>query len=623
VPRVANFRGLFARGENEICPPEYAVDCLNVEFDEQGAGTRAGVDSSIQATGNWNGVVKRVYEYRKKGEASRLLILDDTGKIWDSSTAMTTPVLSITAMTDFSAVTIFERCYISPHNGDTGLANEKVYVYDGTGTARAAAGDPPSSYTLGVVDSSEDGNVEEGMHLFSVAFETVSGHITKFSTEEGLFVEYSAPGGKKVDISGIPVGPSYVTARHIICTKVLKDYDGNPNDKQWFFVDGGKIDNNVDTTLTGLSFFDSDLISSAASLQNQLATIPAGSCIGSFGARMVVGGEEQNSATVRVSDPGDPESMSDLEGYVNVYPGDAGGAVHSVVEFHKTLYIMKDYRTYATEDNGSAPNTWDPIEIDSAQGCGVHGSAGVLDEKGQTLGMFLVATRTGLQVVKGVYGDEPELTYPIAFYWKRINQQHFDQVQLALDPVAKRIYLTIPLDSATEPNILLTADYTDGLDAKNIKWCPWSFQKKCTSIWIETNYLTKEVNFKFGASDGGIYVRNSATLNDNGTAINSYYRTGYMEDQRGWAEQTYNGVRARARGAGNLDIALYSPDDVYTQTLPSVVLSIFPGKEVFRKATFTAEKVSVKLATSSANEWWHVTSITVLSELLWQEYLQS
>jgi hypothetical protein len=69
-----------------------------------------GVDSSIQATGNWDGKALRVYEYKKKGEASRLLILDDDGNIWDSSTAMTTPILTIAAMTDFSAVTIFERC---------------------------------------------------------------------------------------------------------------------------------------------------------------------------------------------------------------------------------------------------------------------------------------------------------------------------------------------------------------------------------------------------------------------------------------------------------------------------------------------------------------------------------
>jgi hypothetical protein len=472
-------------------------------------------------------------------------------------------------------------------------------------------------------DSSVDGNVEEGVHLFSVAFETDSGHITKFSTETGNYVQYSAPGGKKVDISGIPTGGSYVVARHIIGTKVLKDYDGNPNDKQWFFIDGGKIDNNVDTTLTGLSFFDSDLISSAERLQDQLAEIPAGSCISSFGARMVVGGEIENSATLRVSDPGDPESMSDLEGYVNVYPGDAGGAIHQLVEHRKTLYITKDFRTYATEDNNAAPNTWDVVEIDGAQGCGVHGSCGVLDSKGQTLGMFLVATHTGLQKVAGVYGDEPELTFPIALYWKRINQVHFDQVQIALDPIAKRIYITVPIDDATEPNVLLVGDYTDGLDAKSIKWCPWTFQKNCTSVWVEVDYSSKLTLFKFGASNGGIYVLDPDALLDVDTAINSYYRTGYMEDQRGWAEQTYNGVRVRAKGSGGLEINLYGPDDVNSETLPQIELSELPGKELFRKATFTSEKVSVKIGVGSANEWFHATSITILSELLWQEYLQS
>jgi hypothetical protein len=51
----------------------------------------------------------------RTGEAQRLLILDDTGKIWDSVTGLV--ILSIPAMTDFSCTIMYEQAFISPYNG--------------------------------------------------------------------------------------------------------------------------------------------------------------------------------------------------------------------------------------------------------------------------------------------------------------------------------------------------------------------------------------------------------------------------------------------------------------------------------------------------------------------------
>ncbi len=365
---------------DDVCPAEFALDTLNVEYTEKGVKTRAGFDSFKQATGNWDGSVVRVFEYKKRGEASRLLVLDDGGKIWDTLTAMTTAVLDIATMTDFSAVTIFERVFITPHDGDAGLSNESVYIYDGSSTARVAAGVAPSGYTLAVADSVSSGNIEAGTHLFSVAFETASGHITKFGLTGAEVKQYEAPGSLKADMTAIPVGAAGTAARHILVTKILVDYDGNPNDKQWWFLPDGKIEDNTTTVLADISFFDSSLINSAERLMNQVATIPAGSCITSFGSRLVVAGEVDANATARASEPGYPESISDLEGGIAVDPGDAGGAVHYMIEHRGILFFMKDFRTYATKDNGAAPNTWDVIQVDAAQGTGVHGSGGVLDD---------------------------------------------------------------------------------------------------------------------------------------------------------------------------------------------------------------------------------------------------
>ena len=606
-----------------MCPPEFALDCLNVEYMEKGVKTRAGFDSFLQATGNWNGKATRVYEYKKRGEASRLLILDDGGKIWDSLTAMTTAVLDIATMTDFSAVTIFERVFITPHDGDVGLNNEDVYIYDGSSTARVAAGVAPSGYTLAVVDSAASGDVEEGTHLFSIAYETASGHITKFGLTGAEVKQYEAPGGKKADMTAIPVGPAGTAARHVIVTKILVDYDGNPDDKQWWFLPDGKIDGNATVVLADISFFDSSLINSAERLMNQVATIPAGACITSFGSRMIVAGEAEANATARASEPGYPESISDLEGGIAVDPGDAGGAIHYMIEHRGILFFMKDHRTYASKDNGAAPNTWNVIQVDAAQGTGVHGSGGVLDEKGQTMDQFLVCTRTGLQRFTGTYGDARELSYVIEDIWQRINPLYFEKVHISVDPIKKRAYICVPLDSATEPSHILMCDFNEGLEWDKVKWAPWLFPKKGTTSWIETKYATRETQFKFGASDGGIYVRNTATLLDFGTAIESYYRSGFVTADPSGGVCHFHAIRARCVGSGNLDLTLYGEDDATTLSPVSITLAAAPGRELYRIFSFTNEKVSLKFGVNAASEWFDMSSLRIAGKLVWEEQAHS
>ncbi len=621
---VQYFRGHFDRGLDEVCPPEYAIDELNCEYSENGVKTRAGTDLVLSSVvGGWNGKALRVFEYKKRNEASRLLILDDGGRIYDSSTSMLTPILSIAAMSDFSAATIFDRVYISPHDGDRGLSNEKIYIYDGTGTARVAAGDPPSGYTLAVVDNAASGNIEAGTHLFSVAFETASGHITKMGLTGAEVKNYTAPGSKKADISGIPLGPAGTAARIIVCTKVILNYDGNPADKEWFILPNGRIGDNTTTTLTGVSFFDSDLLDSAERLLNQLATIPAGACIANFANRLVVGGEIANDSTVRVSEVGYPESISGLEGFINVDPGDNGGPVHNLVEFRDFLYIQKDQRTYVTQDNGASPRTWKCPQIDGALGTSVHGTAGVLDSKGHTHDQFLIATRAGLYKFIGAYGADRELSYTIRDIWERINGQYFYKLQIAVDPIKKFVVVSVPLDSATEVSHILFGDFSEGLDWQNTKWSIWSYPKKPTTCWVEVDFTTKASILKFGSSEGGTYKRNSSTLNDFGTAINSYYRPAFLTADPSGSVCYFKALRLRGKGAGNLDLTVYGLDDAKTAVLSSLVLAASPGQELYRLMDFAGERASVKFGVDAINEWFYITAFRVFANVLFEEQIQS
>jgi len=621
---IKEFRGHFSRGLPEACPKEYALDELNVEFTEGGVLTRAGFDLSLSAViGGWSGVCKRVFEYKKRGEVSRLLILDASGQIYDSSTTMLTPILTVAGMVDFSAITMFDRAYISPHDGNKGLSNEKVYVYDGVGVARVAAGVAPSGYTLTVVDSATSGNIEIGTHLFSVAFETASGHVTKFGLTGAEVKTYAAPGGKKADISTIPLGPAGTVARHIVVTKVQKDYDGNPKDKQWFFLPSGRIGDNTTTVLAGVNFFDSDLIVLADRLLNQLATIPAGSCITTYESSLVVGGAADAESTIRISDSGNPESFSDLEGFVHIDPGDSGGAVHQLIDHRGLLYIMKDLRTHATKSNGAAPSSWEVIPIDAAQGTGVHGASGVLDSKGHTLDMFLACTRSGLQKFTGSYGAEKELTYVIEDVWRRINPLYFKLVQISVDPVVKRVYISAPLDSAIEASHVLMGDFNEGLDATKIKWSVWAFPKKPTSNWVEVDFTTQRTKFRFGASDGGLYTRNPDRLNDFNTVIISFYRCGYVTLDSSGGVCHFHALRGSGIGDGQLELTVYGVDDVQVKVLPSITLSETPGRVLLRLMSFVNEEASLKFGVDSADEWFHITSMYIMTSVMWEEQLQS
>ena len=284
---------------------------------------------------------------------------------------------------------------------------------------------------------------------------------------------------------------------------------------------------------------------------------------------------------------------------------------------------MKDHRTYATKDNGAAPNTWDVVQVDAAQGTGVQGAGGILDKKGQTLDQFLVCTRTGLMKFTGTYGDARELSYVNEDVWKRINPLYFETVQISVDPIQKRAYITVPLDAATEPSHILVCDFNEGLEWDKVKWATWTFPKKGTTTWVETKYSTRETQFKFGASDGGIYVRNTATLNDFGTAINSYYRPGFVTADPSGGVCHFHALRARYIGSGNLDLTLYGEDDILTLSPASITLAAAPGRELYRIFSFVSEKASLKFGVNASNEWFHISSLRIGSKLLWEEQAHS
>lgn len=600
---IKEFRGTFDRGEDDVCPAGYFLDSLNIRFAKGGVATRYGTSKTHTISS-----VRRIAVYKRIGEAQRLIILDNAGQLFDSVN-LTSAILAIPSMTDFSITVIYNRVYITPHNGTTGLPGESVYVYEGSGTARLAGGIAPTS-TLTAGESATSGNVEEGERIFAVAFETSSGYIT----QPAGFARVTSTGGFKVDISGIEIGPSQVVARHILATKRLEtDFNGDYQSQTYYFY--ARVGDNSTTTLSA-SFYDAQLQSDATYLLEQLTTIPAGVGITSYRSRLVVWGEDANSSIARVSEAGEPESFNEVEGFLSASLG-IGEGIKNCWEFRQNLYIQKSAITLVTLDTGDSAAFWKVDDVDKSTGAECHSVAKSLDFGENVKDRVFTADKEGIHLFDGSFAANV-LTWNVDDIWGRINQNAANTVELVVDPIENFIYAAIPLDSATSPSHVLFGDWSEGLGVNDIRWTLWTFNHDPRTVVVDVvNGVTV---FKFGSDEGDIYEIDPEEILDNNLAFAHYIRFPFMpEGDEGIASIHFGPILARIKGSGDLDITLYGPDDVKTLALSTFTLSATPGRSEVIPFIFTAERCSVKIGMTETEEYFILTRFTLMAANEWME----
>jgi len=609
---VSEFRGTFDRGEDDVCPPNHFLDSLNVIFTELGVGTRKGTEQSFILAN-----IRRMHSYKRTGEADRLLILDGSGRIWDT-TDLDTPILTVAGMIDFSMVSLYNRAYITPHNGVRGLPGEKVYVYEGSGVARPAAGAAPTGAPIVAATATFDGSVEKGKHLFAVSYETSSGHLTQPGPSP--FTLYDAPGARKVDLSNVPVGPVGTVARVLLATKKLAtDYAGDAANQEFFIIPNGRIGDNITTTIT-VDFFDADLQGSADYLLDELAIIPAGVGIGVYKNRMTVWGTDTVEAGVFFSQAGQPESISATEGFILAFPGDAAGGVKNCVEFRMQYYILKGGgKTYVTAETDDNPVFWQVNNVDLSVGTECHGVAKILDQNGATLDNFFCADRSALYLFNGTF-SENDLSRKIEDIWNRINRNHFNQVEVVYDPIKSLIYVAVPLDDAVTNSHVLVGDVVDGIDPANIRWTTWSFPKTPTTIAVDLNAATKRAQFRFGSIEDNVYVYDITKLTDSNTAIESFIETALLPADADEADPViyqFGHLQLRVKGNGPMDIIITGIDRARAIQPAGIALSSAPGRTLERMFNFQDERASVKIRTNGIEDYFHLTRLKFYATMLW------
>lgn len=368
---------------------------------------------------------------------------------------------------------------------DIGLAGEFLYVYRGDGTnATKAAGDAISG-TMTIANGSA-GNMDAGLHIFGIVSETDTGYL---SPPEALQA-FTTISGQTVSFGNIPTsGDPYVVKRHLVASKAVTGYNGNVNGYQLFFVSTAVINNNTDTFLNNVGFFDGDLLQDASYLQDNYSEIPAGAVLTSYHDRLVLGATAADVSTYLVSSPGEPEAISQIDGLMTIPPD--GNPITNGIEYRDVFYGFKRARTVAFTDNGDVPSSWPMIVIDTSLGTSVHGIATVLDTGGSSVDHLIIATYQGISLFNGKF-IVPELSWKIESFWKNQDRTQFDKIQMINAPIQKELYCILPDQS------LLVGNYSKGMDAKKIRWCPNSYLMKVNTvaIWnIDEIIIGADLNF--------------------------------------------------------------------------------------------------------------------------------
>jgi len=466
------FNGLWNRGDPESTPMDHFSDAGNLRyFGNNSFGSRYGIGRSQSVASPLSSIL-RIYNY-PTSDKQTILVLTTGGNIYHvvDSTTVFGPILTIAAMTDFGFAPYSGRAYITPFttevvgglNRERGLQNDFLYVYKGDGTAaRKAGGTTPTTNITPTIGGA--GHTDAGVHIFGYVYETDTGYLTP----PGGLVAFTTNAANAVDFSTVANSPdSFVVKKHIVASKVIQSYNGDVTGYDLFFIPGADINNNTVTTLSGISFFDQDLLDDATHLLDNFASIPAGVGLCTYHNRMCLWTDYNDISLVRVSAVGEPEAFSQISGICNVTPD--GNPITNAAELRDVLYVFKRNKTVAFVDNGDDPSTWQLTTVDNAMGTGVHGISTVIDAGASNIDYLVIASYKGIVQFNGRY-ILPELSWKVQSLWTAQNFKNNNRIiQMVNDSVSQAIYCIL-----TDRSVLY-GNYMNGFDPKNIRWSPWTF----------------------------------------------------------------------------------------------------------------------------------------------------
>lgn len=612
---IDKFKGLYKRGMADQTPQDHAICCQNVQFQKSGeAQTRDGIKISLAL----NHPVKKQYlaTYNNPGLGSSLITLDDAGNLYNGNN--TTPIYTNAAMYDFHLLNIFGRVYILPITDQFPPPN--LLVWDAIHPVREAGGlAPTATFTAADGASAPTTGLDPGVHKFAICYITNTG----FTTPPGpkiasVFtpVSYTAPGVMKVDLSGLPLGPTEIVGRVILATKA--------NEEEFFFVPNGEIDDNTSTTVT-LDFFDTDLVISADYLFDLLERIPLQDPTGTGAGMLTTYHARQVIACgriVRLSRQQEPEAFDNVVGYFNVPANTAGNVAIGAFVLRDVLYITQLIGILATQDNLDDPNTWKVIVIDGAA-TAYKDAISSITTNVPALGVsetILLGHREGIFVFDGTV-RRPELTWKILDVWTQITHGYERNIMISVDFYQKMIYVALPTNNSTVPNVILMADYSEGIDYESVKWTYHFFPFVPYSIGMASFFDTDgamdaDYYLRIGAqNDNNLYKLKKGLTDDDGEAIDSRYCCFLSTVEKGCVN-IFRAARFRVRGSGNLELRVNGEDFPATleQFPATITVPLNPAMDFLRQMNFINEKMSIQIRTNAVGEKFQIDRIDIFAK---------
>ena len=481
---IDKFNGLWQRGDPDNTPIDHFQDCNNIKFiGTSDFGTRDGVGIHQNVASPLRNAL-RIYNFPTVAYGNTLLVLvrnGSNGEIYHviNSTTVSVALLTIAGMTDFGFVPYAGRAYITPFvntlvgnvNIQKGMSSEFLYVYLGDGTvARKAAGATPAGTIVSANGAA--GYTDAGLHIFGVVGESDSGYLSApyalatFTTGAALSVSFSSV----PNLSG-----AQWTKKHIVASKVIASYNGNLEGYQLFFIPGATINDNTTTVLANQSFYDADLLEDASHLIDNYSEIPAGVGLALYHNRLILYTTDGDVSLILVSEPGEPEAINQIDGLLNS-PADPN-PVTNAQELRDVLYVFRRNKTVGYVDNEDVPSSWPYTVIDGGIGTSVHGITTVLDSGSSNIDYLIIATFKGIVIFTGRY-ITPELTWKVQNFWLNIDREELRKLQILNESVSQRLFVVLP------DQTILMGDYANGLNAKQIRWTPWSFLMKITCVAV-------------------------------------------------------------------------------------------------------------------------------------------
>src|SRR5690242_1089435 len=343
-----------------------------------------------------------------------------------------------------------------------------------------------------------------------------------------------------------------------------------------------------------------------------------------------------NASLVRASRVEDPESYDGINGLLSVAENN-GQAIRAAFKLRERLYFVKEHSLHVTQDDGTnEPSLWSIAEVSRRLGTPSVRGVGIGED------WVVIAHRTGLYIFNG--GEPIKISQEIQPTWNQINWQYGHTLWVAVDTKERRIFVGVPLGTATSPNKILVLDYRDLDDAEDIaarppinitytgrktatdktrKWSPWTIAANACAL-IERTNGTAVVALGGGTSGvggggatGKIYQLVDTQLSDDGTAIPSYYTTHFFPERAvelalslGAHRKLFSYLTLFVEGAGNLSLASFTDSSSAQQAQQPLPLSSPAVKDLELPINVLGERVAFQVSTNQAGAWFRLQKFT-------------